>query len=99
MGRTLKNELQIHSISCLKNRKTELYQVKIPLHTKVTFKEVVSENKKINKKWYGTGSEIYPKPITEKEIEGLKSDKKRISELERNMANITEHLERLKKEE
>ena len=79
MGRTLKNELQIHSISCLKNRKTELYQVKIPLHTKVTFKEVVSENKKINKKWYGTGSEIYPKPITEK-----KRNQKRIQKTKQN---------------
>jgi len=37
--------------------------------------------------------------LRDKELEELRTDKKRIAELERNMANIREHLERMKKED
>jgi len=37
--------------------------------------------------------------LKDKKIQELESDKKRIGELERNMANIREHLERIKKED
>ena len=66
MGRNLKNEYQIHSLCDLKDRKFELHQVKIPFYTKITYKIIVSENKKIKKKWYGTTWEIINKPISEK---------------------------------
>jgi len=37
--------------------------------------------------------------LRDKELEELRTDKSRIAELERNMVNIQEHLERLKKED
>jgi len=63
------------------------------LYTKVTFKEVVSENKKINKKWYGTGWEIYAKPITEKkEIKKeFKKQNKTVIKIEEATTPMTDH--------
>jgi len=93
MGRTLKNEHHINSISCLKDRSFELYHVKIPFHTKVTFKEVYAENKKINKKYYWTGSEIYPKPITEKDEikKEFKKQNKIVIKIEELTTPMTDH--------
>jgi len=67
MGRPFKNHCEEIYIGNIRDRKFGLWQVKIPFFTKVTYKIVVSENKKINKKWYGTAWDPVNKPISKKD--------------------------------
>jgi len=93
MVRKLKNKSQIHFLPAIKNRKITLFQVKIPFYTKITFKVVISEDKKIKKKWYGTSHEIIKKSISEKDEikKALKKQGKIIKKMEMATVSMSDH--------